>query len=160
MDTITQMLAPYVTGGNAAILVGTWALIEATSPMVDAAVMSQRLLPYRVGIYTWAKRGKRIAAVLWCSALVWVPTFQPPLCAGTMVPLDCQTLLDRLATGAVLGIVLSLGHATAVAALRRLTGRRKRVLVTCANCGAESKVVSFSDSCPACGQPPHEVTHL
>lgn len=160
MDTITQMFAPYMTGGNAAILVGSWSLIEAMSPMVHAAVMSPGLLPYREALYRWVKRGKRLAAVLWCSLLVWVPNFQPPLCeAGEMLG-GCQTLLDRLATGAVLGVLLSLGHFGAAAGLRRLTGQRKRVMIRCANCGGESRVSSFSDSCPACGMPPHEVTHL
>lgn len=157
VDTLSDLIAPYVTGSNGAILVGTWSVIELMSPAVNAVVMSRLMLPYRLKLYAAAKHGKRVAALIWCSGLVWIPTLQPPLCDAEGLG-ACQTVLERLATGAALGVCLSFGHMSAARAIRRLTGSTKKVVIACAHCGHKSKVESLSEPCPSCGQPPHEVT--
>lgn len=156
MDTLLNLVNAYLTPANGAILIATWTLVEVTQPLVTLVVMSKALVRYRQPLHRAASVGKKLAAAIWCSALMWVPTFQPPLCEG---PADgvCQPLVERLAAGLLLGLLLSLGHASFMAIIRKRTGRIRLVTVRCVNCRKTYRASSLEDACAHCGNPPDEV---
>ena len=160
-----QLIAELTNYQNAIIMFVTWMGIEVMSPLVRATIMHARLLPYRLKLHNAVKYGKRIAAVVWCSGIVWIPHAQPELCQKPVVegvevltPEGCQSIFTRVAIGVILGGLLSSGHWAGAIAYRKLTGRKKKVWVKCVNCDAKVEVESLDDPCPKCNEPPHEVT--
>lgn len=118
-------LAAELTGyQSAVILTVTWALIEMMTPVAEWIVKLPDVRRHRLVLYELQLAGKRIAAVLWCSLLVWFPHAQPPLCPGADAP-GCQTTFNRIAIGIILGILLSLGHWGGAILFRRLRGVEK-----------------------------------
>lgn len=165
MDQILAAAWEYLYGlitnpYNLAILGLSWGLVEVFAPLFRLLIAAPDLNKVkRVRLLAWARAGKRLAAVIWCSALVWVPTFQPPLC--TAGPVDgCQSLAERLLSAILMGLVLSAGHNVIAKQLRRFNGSRKLHKIKCAqsNCGKVIEVVSLTDPCPCCGRTPHERT--
>ena len=152
-DLLTELLSYR----NAVIMAVTWAAVEAMTPLVGWLVMRPIFVSRRLALYELAKRGKQLAAVIWCSVLVWVPTAQPGLCNGGDTP-ECQTVFNRVAIGVILGVALSSGHFAGAAAMRKLLGRKKKHKIACANCKAKYTAESWDTKCPKCAQSPHVVT--
>lgn len=142
---------------NYPILGVTWVIIELMDPLVRWLIDGAKQASARVRLYQLAGIGKRFAAVFWCSLFVWVPLAQPELCQEAVTKV-CQTLMERLSVGAVLGFALTGGHAVGAALYRKAVKEKKKRKIICANCKSTALVFSLSDPCPICGQPPHEVT--
>ena len=161
-----DLLAELVNYQNAIIMFGTWMLIEVLqTPVIQFVTMHPRLAKRRLQLHNAQKYGKRVAAVFWCSGIVWIPYAQPPLCStavidgwDVLVPEGCQTVFNRVVLGIILGGLLSSSHWAGAIAFRKLTGRKKKVWVKCVNCDEKVQVESLDDHCPKCGEPPHEVT--
>lgn len=154
-DTLIAILT---TPQNVVLLLLSWGLVEAFAPIVEWTLASRKLKTQaRLRLYGLARVGKRLGATLWCSALVWLPHAQPPLCGDDMLD-GCHTLIDRLATAVVLGLALSLGHNVVAKTIRRVTGNRKKHRVICANCRGRIQIETLDDPCSKCGEKPHEVT--
>lgn len=100
MQTLLAELGNYQ---NTLIVAATWAVIEVTAPVAETLAARYRWLHWL------ATHGKRCAAVIWCSALVWVPDAQPALC-GELAAEGCQTIFNRISIGVILGVLLSTGH--------------------------------------------------
>lgn len=154
MQTLIAELSNY---NNALIVALTWAAIEGLTPIIEGIVMLPALLKYRLTLYGLQKNGKRIAGILWCSILVWVPMAQPSLCSGVDAG-TCQTIFQRVALGVILGALLSSGHWGMMKGWRKFSGSKKVVKIVCASCGAKNKVESLDERCPKCGEKPYEVS--
>ena len=160
-----QLIAELTNYQNAILMFVTWMGIEVMTPLVRAVVMNKKRVKYRLALYNLQKYGKRVAGILWCSGLVWIPYAQPALCERSVVegvealtPEGCQTVFTRVALGVILGGLLSSGHWAGAIAFRKLTGKKKKVWVKCVNCDEKVQVESLDDRCPKCNDPPHEVT--
>ena len=163
IEQIQNVVWGYVVGilttpQNLALLVLSWGLVEAAAPLLRWVIASPAWNKWqRVRLYELGKLGKRMAATLWCLALVWVPYAQPPLCDGPAA-LGCQTVIQRLTTAVVLGLALSVGHNLIARLARRTLGKHKLHAFICANCRSKINVEYTADPCPKCGVSPHEVT--
>lgn len=153
-----ELLLELTNYQNGILMMVTWAIVEMMSPLTRMMVMRSRG-PMRLRLHQLQKHGKRVAGVIWISALVWIPYAQPPLCDGP--PADgCQTPFARISLGVILGVLLSSSHWAGAKLLRRITGAKKKVRVACANCGEKYETESWGDPCPKCKETPHEVTKL
>ena len=141
---------------NAILMAVTWSIVEAMTPLSRMIVMAVSG-PWRLRLHQFQLWGKSVAGVIWISGLVWIPYAQPPLCEGP--PADgCQTPFARVSLAIILGVALSGGHWAGAKLLRKFMGKTKKIKIACANCGTKYGTEDWSDPCPKCNQPPHEVT--
>jgi len=143
---------------NLPILGATWVIIEALDPLFLWVVDSPgRTAQARVRLYQLVGIGKRLAAVFWCSLAVWIPLAQPELCVEVAAA-GCQTIIERIAVGAVLGFSLTGGHWAAKVVYRKVRGEKRQRRIICVACRKKVLVADLADPCPQCGESPHEVT--
>ena len=103
----------------------TYALIWVMELPVRKLIES---LPREKQLLWWErqKTWKNFAALLWCCALIWIPfDGTTTLCGEEMVD-GCQTPWGKIATAAMLGVVLSLAHKFVFAKLKKLFGVRTK----------------------------------
>lgn len=121
LDPFVQFATTHLfTTANMYLVLGTYVLIWAMEPVVRLLI-SQLPPPKQLIWWSRQKVGKNFAAIFWCELFVWIPTAQPPLCEGGPGS-DCQTVVERVFLGVILGGGLSLLHKYFLSWLKRKLG--------------------------------------